>query len=863
MLTTLEIKSELKQKQRTITDLIRFISIRNDENPNYTLLLGAGCSITSGIRSGGQLINLWREEIYTDLINKDEKSTDKLPYSSEGAVNYLSKKEGGWYNKDNEYSSLFEKKYDLPRQRRMFVEREVSDKTPSIGYAYLIKLIEANYFNTLFTTNFDDLINEAFYQFTDLRPISCAHDSSINSITVSSKRPKIIKLHGDYLFDDIKSTLRETESLEDNIRKKFIEFSKDFGLIVVGYSGNDRSIMDVLNYLLKHEDYFKNGIYWCVRKGDIISEELRKLLWKERVYFIEIEGFDELFAEVNDKIHNSELPVSTNFISNKTQDIIHKFINNKYHSTTLSKIIKRDLSQLKKQIDRDNIYEMIKQIQSDDNKKLGKEKLENKEISSLLQIVSLVKREDYKNATKLINKELELTNSKSFKIDLYKELVNVYKRESKKEKIIKIIDILIDLEPKNPEHYIKKINHLTSQEKKLGILDKLINMNPYQESFYNKKAIILIDNYNKYAKNANDLKDEILKLFEKSIELNPSLENGIWILKFNFFLSELNNYNEPENIINLLSKQKAYSIPILEMKYELQNKKDELDLKLIDEIDDKKEIYLNENKIDYELLKIDVLSSLNEKDKINELFSEIESKELYKNDIKYLNKKAMIKSKNFSEFLDAIKIYKKVIQKKPTSSTINNILKLLIGINKIDEAKEIYNKYKYLLSENSILNIERNFLIEEKNFEKIIQNIDNKIKINGIKDEYIEDKAYYLIMNKNYQEAFDSLKEYLGDHNYCLSNIVIINYNLAMKRMNQNINKKKLGEIKDKTKNKLELAAICCLFDDYTNCYKHIQDALKENSTRRFVFKNWPVFDEIRGDTKFKNFYKFEDEIKL
>jgi len=121
----------------------------------------------------------------------------------------------------------------------------------------------------------------------------CAHDSSVNSLSVSSKRPKIVKLHGDYLFDDIKSSLRETESLEENTRNKFVEFSKDFGLIVVGYNGFDRSIMDVINYLLKLDDHLQCGIYWCIRKGDLVSDEVRKLLWKDRVYFVLIDGFDE------------------------------------------------------------------------------------------------------------------------------------------------------------------------------------------------------------------------------------------------------------------------------------------------------------------------------------------------------------------------------------------------------------------------------------------------------------------------------------------------------------------------------------------------------------------------------------------
>lgn len=198
----IELKKELAIKERTINDISRYISNIHDNNPNYCLLLGAGCSVTSGINSGGSLVEKWRQEVYEMLFPEDSYDADK-------AKQKLSSEYGAWYDLRNEYSSLFEKKFDLPRQRRMFVEREVSGRKPSIGYAYLIRLIESSFFNTVFTTNFDDLLNEAFNIYSEKRPICCAHDSAINSITVTSKRPKIIKLHGDFLFDDIKSTLRE------------------------------------------------------------------------------------------------------------------------------------------------------------------------------------------------------------------------------------------------------------------------------------------------------------------------------------------------------------------------------------------------------------------------------------------------------------------------------------------------------------------------------------------------------------------------------------------------------------------------------------------------------------------------------
>nr|MVC83245.1 SIR2 family protein [Vibrio cholerae] len=232
-----DLKKELSHKERSIDDLVSYLKTRTSvSNPNYSLLLGSGASVTSGIRSGGQLVETWRKEIY-------ELHSGEVYKDVQTAKTYLMTNEGSWYSEQNEYSSLFEKKFDLPSQRRRFVEQEVDSATPSIGYAYMVSLSNESdrYIGPIYTTNFDDLINEAFYQFSLNRPLVCAHDSSVNSLSVGSTRPKIIKLHGDYLFDDIKSTLRETESLEVNIKNKFVEFSKEYGLIVIGYAGHDRS----------------------------------------------------------------------------------------------------------------------------------------------------------------------------------------------------------------------------------------------------------------------------------------------------------------------------------------------------------------------------------------------------------------------------------------------------------------------------------------------------------------------------------------------------------------------------------------------------------------------------------------------
>ncbi|TWU58553.1 NAD-dependent protein deacetylase [Rubripirellula tenax] len=290
--------------------LTNAISKTRDHHPNFTLLLGAGASVESGIKSGASLVKDWRQE-YAAIHGHPDDAEDYLQSQR-------------WYGQPEEYSMLFEQLFDQPSLRREFIESLIKDANPSWGYVYLVNLIREGVFNTVFTTNFDDLLNEACYLFsTETRPIVCAHDSSIRSIRVFSSRPKIIKLHGDFLFDSIKNTVRELENLEDNMREKFRQCAGEFGMIVIGYGGNDRTIMDTFDALLRNDDYFPHGVYWCVR-GDDVPPRVEELSRFSNFHVVKIDGFDSFLATLNGELGFGP-PIEDPYIAvrNRLKNLIH------------------------------------------------------------------------------------------------------------------------------------------------------------------------------------------------------------------------------------------------------------------------------------------------------------------------------------------------------------------------------------------------------------------------------------------------------------------------------------------------------------------------------------------------------------
>ena len=273
-------------EQRDTKHLIDQIINRSEGVPSYALLLGAGASVTSGVKTAEEMVRDWRRTLY-------ERALVDQPFPEWLAVQ-------PWYG-EGEYGGLFEIMYATPSQRRIVVEGLVEKAQPSWGYAYLANLLEHKYFNVVFTTNFDDLLTEACYRYTDLtRPLVAAHDSAMRNLRVNSARPKIVKMHGDFLYDSIKNTSDETDVLDSNTVDKLKQFSLEYGLVVVGYSGRDASVMNALKGALHDKNSFPSGIYWCMYKhAQDTSYRLQEIAKDKRVFIVRVDGFDELMAEIN------------------------------------------------------------------------------------------------------------------------------------------------------------------------------------------------------------------------------------------------------------------------------------------------------------------------------------------------------------------------------------------------------------------------------------------------------------------------------------------------------------------------------------------------------------------------------------
>lgn len=269
---------------------------RNIDVP-HSFLLGAGASISSGIQSAYDCIWEWKKDIflskninaaefYKDYKNEAVRKSIQNWIDNQGIYPVLDSKE--------EYSVFAEKAYPITDDRRKYFLSLIENKEPYIGYNLICLLAKHGIVKSVWTTNFDGLSVRAAYQ-NSLTPVEVTLDNAERIFRNQSTKEFItIALHGDYKFTTLKNTETELDNQNEIFKDHLANYHVDKNLIVIGYSGRDKSLMQALK-----DAFTKQGagrLYWC-GYGENIGSEVLQLLSQIResgreAYYVATDGFD-------------------------------------------------------------------------------------------------------------------------------------------------------------------------------------------------------------------------------------------------------------------------------------------------------------------------------------------------------------------------------------------------------------------------------------------------------------------------------------------------------------------------------------------------------------------------------------------
>lgn len=428
-------------------------------NRRFCFILGSGASREAGIPTGVEMAKRWANELKDKYEEKEQKELmEKLGIDN---VEPTSK------NYFDIYDLRFYPDY---QEGYAYFERELERGVPSLGHHALAKILAGKMHNLAITTNFDSLIEDALFIYTNKHPLVVGHESLTEFINLNIDRPIVAKIHRSLYFHPF-NRKQETDGLakgwQDTLKNAFMVYTP----VVIGYAGGDQSLMK----FLKDESIEMNGLYWCYWSKEEPSEEIIDLVKNKNGCLVPIEGFDQMMFMLSRKL-NFENPEDE--IRRVTEERVERY-----------------------------------NTQYDEFEKRIREEAEKDQYSD--------------RAFKDVIKEMDTYNEEQFRETAKEETAQshlkkgrIYRRKGEYEEAIKEYTKAIELKPDYVEAYFGlgcAYDDMEEYEKAIEKYTKAIELKPYDEiAFYNRGCAYA--DMGEYEKAIKD--------YTRTIELRPDYESA-------------------------------------------------------------------------------------------------------------------------------------------------------------------------------------------------------------------------------------------------------------------------------------------------------------------------------------------------
>ena len=266
----------------------------NMRDRQFAFILGAGASFTSGIPTGKDLAQRWLNALHLRECadGSDLDGWIAQAWSAEKCMSHASAAE--------HYPEIFERRFSSDREPGYAeLENAMEGRTPSLGYSLLAEIIGRTRHKVVVTTNFDNLVADALAMHAHQSPLVVAHESLAGFVRPQLRRPLVAKIHRD-LFLHPKNDQSGVSTMEEGWKAALKKLFQHFTPIVMGYGGNDGSLMDMLLSLEAGD--IAGRMIWCYLEGAPPPLKARQVLLKHKGLQVKIAGFDEFMLELADKL---------------------------------------------------------------------------------------------------------------------------------------------------------------------------------------------------------------------------------------------------------------------------------------------------------------------------------------------------------------------------------------------------------------------------------------------------------------------------------------------------------------------------------------------------------------------------------
>ncbi|MGW7723867.1 SIR2 family protein [Streptomyces canus] len=204
----------------------------------YALLLGAGISFASGVKTGWGVVQ--------DIVGKVAAVRD--PENPDARTEAMADPEKWWEANTTEplgYSALLAAAAPMPASRQAMLaeyfepeEGQEDTKGPTAAHRAIAQLVKRGNIRVILTTNFDRLTERALQEI-GISPQVVSRTDQIKGIKpLTHSQVTVVKLHGDYADLEQRNTVDELETYPDELQELLERVLDEYGLIVCGWSAD-------------------------------------------------------------------------------------------------------------------------------------------------------------------------------------------------------------------------------------------------------------------------------------------------------------------------------------------------------------------------------------------------------------------------------------------------------------------------------------------------------------------------------------------------------------------------------------------------------------------------------------------------
>ena len=291
-------------------DFAEFLRVQAMRAKGLAWLLGAGVSAAAGIPTATEMTWSFKRLLYCTEQRKPLAFCSDLgdPLLRKRLQRYFDEKKSfPALGADDEYAVYFEAAYGAESDRRRYIDDCVRDARPSYGHLALGALMAVERVRLVWTTNFDRLTEDAgavAFGGSGRVMVASPDTAAVADTALHEERwPLVGKLHGDFQSTRLRNTNEELRHQDERLRAALLESCRRFGLVIVGYSGRDSSIMDVLDEAIADGRGFPNGLFWLNRVGGATLPRVQALIARAAAagiaaHEITISTFDEVMMDI-------------------------------------------------------------------------------------------------------------------------------------------------------------------------------------------------------------------------------------------------------------------------------------------------------------------------------------------------------------------------------------------------------------------------------------------------------------------------------------------------------------------------------------------------------------------------------------